>query len=292
MQRKTYILNGEDFSLKLGEKTRIMGIVNVTPDSFSDGGVFFNVDKAVAHGVRMAEEGADFIDVGGESSRPFSEPVSADEEMGRVIPVIEGLAKRISIPVSIDTMKSEVAARALDAGASIINDVSALRRDPAMAALVGERKAPLIVMHMKGMPRDMQVAPEYDDLIGEIQSFFRQTIETARFHSIPNDRLIIDPGIGFGKTVTHNLELIGRLDEFSVFDVPVLIGPSRKHFIRNILKKKEEKDIRADLPIVETGTQAAVCASVLRGAHIVRVHDVANTVATIKIVDAIVNVNG
>jgi dihydropteroate synthase len=266
--------------------------VNVTPDSFSDGGVFFNVDKAVAHGVRMAEEGADFVDVGGESSRPFSEPVPADEELGRVIPVIEGLAKRISIPISIDTMKSEVAARALDAGASVINDVSALRRDPAMAPLAGERKAPLIVMHMKGMPRDMQVSPEYDDLIGEIQSFFRKTIETARFHSIPNDRLIIDPGIGFGKTVSHNLELIGRLEEFSVFDVPVLIGPSRKHFIRNILKKKEEKDIRADLPIVETGTQAAVCASVLRGAHIVRVHNVANTVATIKIVDAIVNVNG
>ncbi len=288
--QKTYTLSWGPHRLELGKHTHIMGIVNVTPDSFSGGGFFFASDAAVAQGEKLAEDGADIIDIGGESTRPFSEPVSDEEEIQRVIPVIKTLAKRISTLISIDTTKSSVAKRALDAGASIINDISALRHDPELARIAATHDVPLILMHMLGTPKTMQVLPEYDDLIRDIKVFLENAINKAEKNGISRTKIIIDPGIGFGKTVAHNLFLIQHLDEFKSLNAPILIGPSRKRFIRNILKDKSAEDINPISHALETGTQAVVATAVLRGAHIVRVHDVANTRATIKMIDAMKNV--
>lgn len=266
-----------------------MGVVNVTPDSFSDGGKFFDAKAAVARGEQLAADGAHILDIGGESTRPFSDPVPAEEEIRRVIPVIEKLARRISIPISIDTMKAAVARRAIEAGASIINDVSALRFDSEMTKVAVDSKVPVILMHMLGDPKSMQTSPVYDDLIAEIRGFLEDALREAENKGILRSRFIIDPGIGFGKTVTHNLLLIKQIQAFRKLDVPILIGSSRKSFIRKILKDPHVDDIAADLPIVETGTQATVAAAVLNGAHIVRAHDVANTVATVKVIDALCN---
>jgi dihydropteroate synthase len=266
-----------------------MGIVNVTPDSFSDGGRFLDPGNAIAQGLQLAAAGADIIDVGGESTRPFAEPVSTDEEIRRVVPVVAALAEKIRIPISIDTTKVAVARRALEAGAAMINDIAALRSDASLAELAAEAGVPVILMHMRGEPRTMQVAPHYDDLVGEIYSFLAHAADAAERHGILRERLIVDPGIGFGKTAEHNLELIRRLAEFDGLGLPILVGPSRKAFIRRLVKPEGAKDIAADQPVVETGTQAAVAACILNGAHIVRVHDVANTVGTVKVADAIVN---
>jgi dihydropteroate synthase len=289
VRRKLYRLDCGANTLALGRRTLVMGIVNVTPDSFSDGGKFFGFDAAVNHARRLAEEGADIIDIGGESTRPFSEPVSVEEEVERVIPVIEALVERIRVPISIDTTKAAVARRALDAGAAIINDVSALRFDPEMAALAAEMRVPVILMHMLGDPKTMQVAPVYDDVVEEIKQFLEEAVGRATSAGIAKDRLVIDPGIGFGKSVVHNLLLIDNLSAFHSIDVPILIGSSRKAFIRKLLAAESAEPIAADQPIVEVGTQAAVSAAVLAGAHIVRVHDVARTVATLKIIDACIN---
>lgn len=286
---KTYNLLCGRHTLSFGMRTLIMGILNVTPDSFSDGGSFFTTDAAVAHGEKLVEDGADIIDVGGESTRPFSDAVSAEEEARRVVPVIEKLSKRISLPISIDTTKAAVAKQAIEAGASIINDIGALRSDNNMAAVAAKYGVPVILMHMKGNPKTMQVAPVYDDLINEVKKFLENGINMAEKNGISRSKIIIDPGIGFGKTVEHNLLLINHLHEFTSLDAPILIGPSRKSFIRNILFDKPAGDIKADIPAMETGTQAAVAAAVLHGAHIVRVHDVAGTYKTIKIIDAIKN---
>lgn len=287
--KKKYKIQWHNHCLDLGTKTCVMGILNITPDSFSDGGYFFNTDLAVEQGLEMAAAGADIIDIGGESTRPFSDSVSAKEENERVVPVIEKLAKRISIPISIDTNKADVAQKALKAGASIINDISALSMDPEMAALAAEFDVPVILMHMKGRPKTMQVSPEYDDLIGDIKSFFKDVIDRAVKKGISKSRIIIDPGIGFGKNLEHNLTLINQLHEFESLDQPLLAGSSRKAFIRNILKPPGVKDLDPMLPEVETGTQASVAASIMRGAHIVRVHNVANTCATVKIIDAVLS---
>ena len=286
---KTYNISCDGHTLSFGVRTCIMGILNVTPDSFSDGGSFFTTDAAVAHGEKLVEDGADIIDIGGESSRPFSDAVSVEEEARRVVPVIERLSKRISIPISIDTTKAAVAIQAVEAGASIINDIGALRTDNNMAAVATKCGVPVILMHMKGNPKTMQVAPVYDDLINEVKKFLENAINTAEKNGISRSKIIIDPGIGFGKTVEHNLLLINHLHELTSLDVPILIGPSRKSFIRNILFDKPARDIKADISALETGTQAAVAAAVLHGANIVRVHDVAGTYKTIKIVDAIKN---
>jgi dihydropteroate synthase len=275
--------------LELGRRTCIMGIVNVTPDSFSDGGRFLDPRNAVAQGLRLAAEGADIIDIGGESTRPFSESVSADEEIRRVVPVIAELAQQIRIPISIDTSKAAVARRALEAGAAMLNDITALRSDDGLAAVAAEFGVPVILMHMRGEPRTMQVAPHYDDLVGEICSFLQEAADAAERRGVARERLITDPGIGFGKTAEHNLQLIRRLADFAGLGLPLLVGPSRKSFIRRLVKPEGEPDIPPDRPVVETGTQAAVAASVFNGAHIVRVHDVANTVATVKVADAILN---
>ena len=261
-------------------------MVNVTPDSFSDGGKFLTTEAAVAQARKLAADGADILDIGGESTRPFSDPVSVDEEIERVIPVIEQLASKISIPISIDTMKAEVARRAINAGASIINDISALRFDPGLGAVAADCGAPVVLMHMLGSPKTMQLSPSYTDLIGEISDFLRDAMKRAERHGIARSNIIIDPGIGFGKTVSHNLLLIRQLQSFAALDAPILVGPSRKSFIRKLLKDEHSEDIPPYMPIVETGTQATVAAAVLYGVHIVRVHDVANTRATIRILDA------
>lgn len=263
----------------MGKGTLVMGIVNVTPDSFSDGGLFFDKEAAIAHGEALAAEGADIIDVGGESTRPFSESVPVPEEIRRVVPVIEALAGRLSIPLSIDTNKSEVARQAIDAGASMVNDIGALRLDPDMAGVVAEAGVPVVLMHMKGTPRAMQIDPQYEDVVGEVERFLAQAIERAERAGIHRNRIIVDPGIGFGKTVTHNLLLIKHLSALRSLGVPLLLGPSRKSFITKILGPGDG--------CREIGTQAAVAAGVLQGADIVRVHDVKHTKQTLRLVDAI-----
>jgi dihydropteroate synthase len=289
ISRKRYHFLWANHNLVLGKHTCIMGVVNVTPDSFSDGGKFFDTDAAVARGEKLAADGAHILDIGGESTRPFSDPVAVEEEIRRVVPVIAILAQRVSIPISIDTMKAEVARKAVEAGASMINDISALRFDPRLAGVAEDFGTPLILMHMLGDPKTMQVSPAYTDLIGEIRGFLEDAILRCEKQGVAKSKIIIDPGIGFGKTVTHNLLLIGQLQALQTLDAPILIGSSRKAFIRKILKDENLDDIPADLPIVETGTQATVAASILNGAHIVRVHDVANTLATAKIVDSILS---
>ena len=286
---KAFNLEWGKHRLDFGKRTCIMGVLNITPDSFSDGGKFFSLDVAVAQGYKLFEDGADILDIGGESTRPFSDPVSEEEEIRRVVPVIEKLSKRIPIPISIDTTKAGVAEQAIKAGASMINDVSSLRFDPKMASIAVDYAVPVILMHMLGNPKTMQIEPTYDDLIGEIKAFFENAIGQAENKGVSRSKIIIDPGIGFGKTVGHNLLLIQRLHEFKTLKVPIMIGTSRKAFIRKLLKNNTGEEINADAAIVESGTQASVAAAILNGAHLVRVHNVANTLATVKITDAIKN---
>ena len=287
--RNRYCLQWNDHRLELGVRTRVMGVVNITPDSFSDGGEFFSSQRAAAQGAKLAREGADIIDIGGESTRPFSEGVSVEEELRRVVPVIEELAGNLSVPISIDTTKAEVARQALKAGASIINDISSLRQDPDMFGVAAEFGVPVILMHMLGSPKTMQQSPSYDDVVSDCRRFLEQRVQTAVDHGLDRGKLIIDPGIGFGKTFDHNLTLLRRLSEFQRLDLPVLVGSSRKAFIRDLLKNDDDQPPHPQDPKVETGSQAAVCAAVFNGAHIVRVHDVANTSAALKIADAILN---
>lgn len=286
---KAHSLEWGKHHLDFGKRTCIMGVLNVTPDSFSDGGKFFSLDDAVTQGYKLFEDGADILDIGGESTRPFSNPVSEEEEILRVVPVIEKLSKRIPIPISIDTTKAGVAEQAIKAGASMINDISSLNFDPKMANVAVDYGVPVILMHMLGNPKTMQIDPFYDDLIGEIKTFLENAIGQAENKGISRLKIIIDPGIGFGKTVGHNLLLIKRLHEFKTLKVPIMIGTSRKAFIRNLLKNTTVEEINADSEMVENGTQASIAAAILNGAHIVRVHDVANTRVTVKIIDAIKN---
>lgn len=256
-----------------------MGVVNVTPDSFSDGGCFFDPDKAIEHGLKMSEEGADIIDIGGESTRPYAGKISSAEEARRVIPIIEALSKRLTIPISIDTHKSEVARHALEAGAAIINDVSALRSDPEMARVAAEADVPVILMHMKGQPETMQDNPQYQQLLPEIIGFLRNALDRARAAGIRSDLTVVDPGIGFGKTFDHNLTVLRDLAQFQILKRPLLVGSSNKAFIGHILKKEPHE--RA------TGSMAAVAVSVMNGAHIVRVHQVKQSVEAVRVVEAI-----
>lgn len=283
----TYTIACGSQTLELGQRTLIMGIVNITPDSFSDGGHFFSSDRAIAQALQLVEEGADILDIGGESTRPYSDPVSATEELDRVLPVIEALAGRVSVPISIDTTKALVARRAVAAGATLINDVSALRMDSSMADAAARCQVPLILMHMKGTPKTMQVDPVYEDLIPDIKTFLGDAIHRAVAAGVDRSAIILDPGIGFGKTMHHNLQIIRDLDRFHDMDAPLLIGPSRKMFIRQLLKKPSVKDMDPLDVEVARGTQAAVAAAAMQGVHIVRVHDVARTRATLAIVNAI-----
>ncbi|MBW2027640.1 MAG: dihydropteroate synthase [Deltaproteobacteria bacterium] len=269
----------QGYRLDLATRTHVMGILNVTPDSFSDGGLFLDREKAVEHGLEMARDGADIIDVGGESTRPYSEEVPLDEELDRVIPVIEALSKEIKIPISIDTVKAAVAREALGAGASMINDISALRFDPHMASVAAEAGVPVILMHMKGTPSDMQDNPTYDELIPEIVDFLRDAIDRAVKAGIKESNIIVDPGIGFGKTFDNNLQIIRDLKQLSVLKKPILLGSSRKSFLGHLLgKEASERDV---------GTMATVSVGAMNGASIVRVHDVKKAVDTVRVVDAI-----
>ncbi|MCX8069880.1 MAG: dihydropteroate synthase [Thermodesulfovibrionales bacterium] len=266
--------------LDFSQKTYVMGILNTTPDSFSDGGLYYSFNDAIRHALSMVEQGADIIDIGGESTRPGSEPVSLQEEISRTIPVIKELSRLTSIPISIDTYKSEVAQRAIDAGASIVNDISGLAFDKDMASVVARNNVPIIVMHIKGKPKDMQEQPEYESLISELLDYFRERISIALEAGIKEENIIIDPGIGFGKTFKHNLEIINNLSEFKAFQRPIAIGLSRKSFIGAILGNLPPKE-RLE------GTLSATSIAIYNGANIVRVHDVKETVMAAKIVDAI-----
>jgi dihydropteroate synthase len=247
---------------------RIMGVVNVTPDSFSDGGAFLDRDAAVNHGLRLAFEGADLLDVGGESTRPGAKPVSAREELDRVIPVVEGIrAANAQVRVSIDTSKAAVAAAALDAGADYVNDVTALRGDPEMAALVAERGVDVCLMHMLGTPRTMQAEARYDDVVADVRAFLEDRIEAAVAAGIALERIEVDPGIGFAKNVEHNLELLGRLRELTALGRPVVLGTSRKSFLGQITGRETAERMPATLATVVMGYE--------RGAEVFRVHDVA-----------------
>jgi len=261
------------------ERTLVMGILNVTPDSFSDGGRFLDRATAVAHATRMVDDGADILDVGGESTRPGSTSVSADEELERVHPVIERLAElHPAIPISIDTRKADVAAEALDAGATIVNDVSG-GADPAMFDVVRGREAAVVLMHMRGEPATMQEASQYDDVVGEVHEYLRQRIEAAELAGIDPERIAIDPGIGFGKDLDQNLHLMHGVGALLDLGRPVLVGPSRKKFIGTILDLPEEERVE--------GTVGAVVWMVARGAHLVRVHDVKEVVRALRVSDAI-----
>mgnify|MGYP005831134265 FL=1 len=251
----------------LGHRTLIMGIVNVTPDSFSDGGTCATRDAAVAHGLQLVRDGADILDIGGESTRPFSDPVPLEEELRRVLPVIEELRRHTNVPISIDTTKAEVAYQALKAGGDIINDVSALRFDPEMRAVAAEFGVPLILMHMLGTPKTMQQSPHYDALFSEIIRFLEERVAVAVAAGVDRNQIIVDPGIGFGKTVTHNLRLIRDLDTLAVLERPILLGASRKRFIGTVLNAPVEDR--------ELGTAVVNSLGIMAGAHMVRIHDVA-----------------
>lgn len=272
------ILEVGRYKFNLSRRTHITGILNVTPDSFSNGGKFLEVSQAISQAEKMIEEGADIIDVGGESSRPGAEAVSIEDELARVIPVIEELASRTDKPISIDTYKAEVARRALDAGAAMVNDISGLRGNGEMVELVAQRQVPLVIMHMQGTPQNMQDNPQYDDVVGEIISFLRDRIGIALSAGVTKERILVDPGIGFGKTLQHNLEIMHRLSEFKSLGFPILLGTSRKSFIGSVL----------GLPVEERleGTAATVAFGISQGADLVRVHDVKEAVRVARMTDA------
>jgi len=261
------------------DRTLIMGVLNVTPDSFSDGGLFLRPDDALRRAEEMASEGADLIDIGGESSRPGAEPVPLEEELRRVLPVVREASRRLPLPISVDTYKAEVARRALEEGASIVNDISALRFDPKMAEVVADHRAPVVLMHMKGTPRDMQRNPYYEDVVGEVEAFLKERREAAVRAGIPEGNIILDPGIGFGKRVEDNLQLLKHLDRLVALGNPVLVGTSRKSFIGAVL----------DLPVEERleGTLATLVLAVAKGAKLLRVHDVRPAVRAVRMAEAI-----
>jgi len=269
-------------TLEYGGRTLVMGVLNVTPDSFSDGGQFFSFDQAVNHAQQMIAEGADVIDIGGESTRPGSEFVPEAEELRRVIPIIQQLAAAVTVPISIDTTKSQVARAALEAGAEIVNDISGLRFDPTLADEVTRAKAGLVLMHSRGTPKNMQQLPPAEDILIEVIEGLGESLNVALNHDVARERIALDPGIGFGKTVKQNLELIAKLDQIAAAfpDLPIMIGTSRKSFIGKLLN-----DAPADQRLC--GTIASTMAAVLKGAHIVRVHDVKATVEAVTIADAL-----
>jgi dihydropteroate synthase len=269
-----------NFSLDFSAKTCIMGILNVTPDSFSDAGVHFDAERAVDRAFRMVEEGADIIDIGGESTRPGSDPLPAEEELRRTVPVIEKLATGLKIPLSIDTYKAEIARRALDAGASIVNDISGARFDPDMPKVLAEYKVPVVLMHIRGNPKSMQVNPTYAALIPEIIDSLKSSVMRVLNAGVREEMIIIDPGIGFGKTFEHNLAILNNLDAFAAMGRPLLVGPSRKAFLGKILGGAPPHE-RVE------GTAAAVAISIMKGANIIRVHDVKEMAKVARVADAI-----
>lgn len=275
--RKAFVFQFGSVQYDLSARTHLMGVLNITPDSFSDGGKFFSTEKAIDHALAMVDDGADFIDVGGESTRPGSELMPLEEELRRVLPVIETLSGKISVPISIDSYKAKVADAALSAGATLVNDISGLTFDEAMAETVARHNASVVIMHIKGTPRTMQQNPQYENVVAEVASFLKTQAQKTQAAGIA--QIIVDPGIGFGKTLEHNLQLMRNLHEIAKIGFPLMVGPSRKSFIGTIL----------DLPASERleGTAAAVTACILNGAHIVRVHDVKEMKRVAKVADAL-----
>jgi dihydropteroate synthase len=266
-------------TLDLSSRTHIMGIINVTPDSFSDGGDFLNAEAAIEQTVKMAEQGADIIDIGAESTRPGADPVAVDEELSRLLPVIEGIKRETLTPISVDTYKSNVAEAVINSGADIINDISGLRFDAEMKNIVAKYNTPVVIMHIQGEPKNMQINPHYDDIMGEIFYYLAESIKIAKQAGLKNS-IIIDPGIGFGKRLNDNFEILRRLSEFQGLDCPILVGPSRKSFIGNVLDLPPDQRIE--------GTAAAVAIGIQNGAHIVRVHDVKEMKRVCLIADRLV----
>jgi len=270
-----------DHTLTFGCRPLVMGIVNVTPDSFSDGGRCSSPDLAIAHGLELVRQGADLLDVGGESTRPGSQPVPVAEELARVVPVVAALAAQVSVPISVDTSKAEVARQALAAGARIVNDVTALRGDPAMTGVVRAARAGVVLMHMQGTPATMQHAPHYEDVCADLRKFFEERLHHLAASAIAPGQAVLDPGIGFGKTSTHNLEILARLAEFQSLGRPVCLGVSRKGFVGSILQARPVDQRLA-------GSLAAACWAICQGAvQILRVHDVQETCDAVRVIDAI-----
>jgi dihydropteroate synthase len=282
--RKRFRLKLNYRTLVLGERTLVMGVLNVTPDSFSDGGKFFDPERAVQQALAMEQAGADLLDIGGESTRPGSAGVSDKEELARVLPVLQALRGRLKIPVSIDTQKSEVAEAALDAGAQIINDTSGLKNDPRIAEVAARRRVPLILMHMRGEPRTMQAGPFARDVLKDVIQGLRKSMAATRRAGVAKSQIILDPGIGFGKSFAQNYELLQKLPELAKLGYPLLVGTSRKGFLGATLTR----DGRPAPPEERIwGTAATVTASILNGAHIVRVHDVAEMVQVARVADCL-----
>ena len=280
--RKKFRLRLQSRTIVLGERTLLMGVLNVTPDSFSGDGLHLDAKAAVARALEMERDGADIIDIGGESTRPGAEWLAADEELGRVIPVLNMLRGRLKIPISIDTNKSEVAEAAAEAGAEIINDVTALRRDPRIAEVARRRTLPLILMHMRGEPQTMQTQPFARDAMHDVIQNLKKAAALATRRRVPKSKLVLDPGIGFGKSFAQNYELIARLPELAHLGFPILVGPSRKGFIGRTLGGVPENERTY-------GTAAAVTACILQGAHIVRVHDVREMAQVARVADMLVS---
>jgi len=280
--RKPYTLRAGDWTLNLGERTLIMGILNVTPDSFSDKGRYFAPQEAIDRAWQIAEEGADILDIGGESTRPGSQAVTAEEELRRVMPILEALnaGRKYPIPISIDTSKLEVARVTLECGASIINDIASLQKDPGIGSEVARHKAALVLMHMRGEPSNMQTIAPSTDILADIEIWAKEAVARAQNSGVSSDRIVLDPGIGFGKTAAQNLEILRNLDRMAAAGFPILVGTSRKSFIGAILKKPANELV--------LGTGATVAASIIYGAHIVRVHDVAAIRQVADVTDAIV----
>jgi dihydropteroate synthase len=283
--RKQFRVRLPSRTLLLGERTLIMGVLNVTPDSFSDGGAFLDSQAAVARALELQREGADILDIGGESTRPSAAPVSAQEELSRILPLFQALRGKLRIPISVDTQKAEVAEAALAAGAEIVNDISALRTDPRLAEVARQARAPVILMHMRGTPRTMQRGPFARDVIRDVMTGLRQALARARRAGLAKSQILLDPGIGFGKSHAQNFEILARLPEFARLGCPIVIGTSRKGFLGEVLARPGEPPLPSGdrLP----GTAATVTASILGGAHIVRVHDVAEIARVARVADAI-----
>jgi len=292
--RRKFRLKLPSRTLILGPRTLLMGVLNVTPDSFSDGGNFFSQEKAVHHALQMERDGADLIDIGAESTRPGSLGVNAEEEWSRLAPVLAALRTRLKIPISIDTRKSEVAAKGIESGAEIINDVSGLKHDPRIAEISARGRVPLILMHMRGEPQTMQQKPFARDALKDVSQGLRASLSIARKAGVANSKIILDPGIGFGKSYAQNYELLAELPQLAKLGLPLLVGTSRKGFISKTLAQytrptpsSQPAGIAAESKI--WGTAATVTASILQGAHIVRVHDVAEMVSVVRIADCILN---
>lgn len=280
--QKKFILKTSRREIVLDRQTKVMGILNVTPDSFSDGGFFYAQEKAIERGLQMAEEGADMIDIGGESTRPGSRSVPVNVELKRVIPVINGLVKKIKIPISIDTRKARVAEQAMEAGAEIINDISALNGDSNMADTVRKKRAALVLMHMKGQPGNMQKGNlEYDNLMGEIADYLKKSAQKAIKAGVKKEAIVVDPGIGFGKTMQDNYRILKNLSELKSLGMPIMIGTSRKSFIGKITGEEPQERIE--------GTAATVTAAIMSGCHIIRVHDVTAMKKVAAVTDAMMN---